>query len=69
MQAFAAPYQVKLLVADHTIRIWLDDEPIVEQRVTGHVLSVRPEVELSKPLGIATYETSAAITSIELERL
>ena len=63
------PYAVKLLVADHEIRVWLDDEPLVEQGVTGHVLSVRPEVELSKPLGIATYETSAAVSAIELERL
>lgn len=38
-------------------------------RAKDDVLSIRPEVALSKPFGIASWYTTAALKDIRLERL
>ena len=37
--------------------------------ITGHSIDIRSEVELSKPLGIATWMTGAAFRDLKLRRL
>ena len=64
-------YRVRLRVVPGRIQAWLDDEdePLVDVDVTGRTLSVRLEVELSQPLGIATWNTAGAVRNIRLKKL
>lgn len=63
------PYLVRLRVAGDRVAAWLDGEPLVDVSVAGRALSLRPEVELSRPLGIASYATRASVRSVRLRGL
>ena len=62
-------YRVRLRVLPARITAWLDDEPIVDVDTTGRRIGIRPEVELSRPLGIAAYRTRAALRGIAVRTL
>lgn len=63
-------YRIALIVKKDTIRAYIDDKLIVDyNRAKDDVLSVRPEVVLSKPFGITSWYTTAALKDIRLERL
>lgn len=51
-------YAVVVRVTPERITCTLDGEPIIDQPLAGRRISVRHEVELSKPLGIATFATT-----------
>ncbi|HBE42318.1 MAG TPA: DUF1080 domain-containing protein, partial [Bacteroidales bacterium] len=51
------------------IQAWIDDENVVDFTLDDNTLSIRPEVELSKPFGIASWRTMAAIRNIRVKRL
>ena len=51
------------------ISAWLDDKRIIDCDITGIKISIRPEVTLSKPLGIVCWQTSAAVRNIRLRKL
>lgn len=59
-------YRIRLKVTGETIQAWIDDEIVVDFTVGDNLLSIRPEVELSKPFGIASWRTTAAIRNIRL---
>lgn len=62
-------YSIRLQVTDSTIKAWIDDEQPINFRYTGRVLSIRPEVNLSKPFGIASWCTTAALRNIRLRKI
>jgi hypothetical protein len=62
-------YAVRVRVAGQRIQAWLDDERIVDVGTAGRRIGIRPEVELSKPLGIACVRTRAAVRAIEARRV
>lgn len=62
-------YRVRLRVTPDRIQAWLDDEELVNIETTGRKIDIRPEVDLSQPLGIATWCTTGAIRNIHLRRL
>ncbi|HEV8130921.1 MAG TPA: DUF1080 domain-containing protein [Acidobacteriota bacterium] len=62
-------YRIRVRVTQPKIEAWIDDEKMVDVVTTGHRLSVRAEVEPSKPLGIATWRTKAALRDIKVRRL
>ena len=62
-------YRVRVRVTSEQIRCWIDDQLIVDQDIRGRRLSTRPEVDQSKPLGIAAWQTKAALRGIEYRRL
>ena len=62
-------YRVKIRVTDARIQCWIDDKQQVNQMRDGHKFGVRYEVELSQPLGIATYDTKGAVRNIRLRSL
>ncbi len=62
-------YRVRLRVTAEKIEAWLDNEKIVDVVTTGHKIDIRPEVDLSQPLGIATWRTTGAIRNIRLRTL
>ena len=59
-------YRIRLKVAGGKIQAWIDDEQVVNFTVGDNMLSIRPEVELSKPFGIASWHTSAALRKIRV---
>jgi hypothetical protein len=60
-------YQVRLRVTPAKIQAWLDQEKVVDVSIVGRKVSLRPgPIDLSEPLGVATYETSAGIRDFKL---
>lgn len=60
-------YHVRVRVTDNKIQTWLDDKMIIDLPLENRTISLRfGEIFKSKPLGVATYETSAALKNIQL---
>ena len=62
-------YSVRIRVTSAKIEAWLDDRQIITQQLKDNTVDTRLEMELSKPLGIASYKTKAALRDIRLKRL
>lgn len=62
-------YQIKVRVTNEKIETWINDEKIVDMSYVGRKIGVRPEIELSCPLGIATWSTTGAVRSIYMRKL
>jgi len=65
-------YHVRLRVTPNRIQAWLDEEgeePLVDIDIAGRKIDTRIEVDLSKPLGIATWQTTGAVRNIRLRKL
>lgn len=62
-------YSIKLQVSNEKIRAWIDNEELIDFTYTGHELSIRPEVNLSKPFGICTWITTAELKNIWIKKI
>ena len=62
-------YKIKLHVTYEKIIAWIDDEKLVDFSYPGHRLSLRAEVELSKPFGLFTWQTTGEIRNIRMQKL
>lgn len=62
-------YHVRLRVESARIQAWLDDEELVDLDTTDRHIDIRLEVDLCRPLGIATWVTTGAVRNIYLSRL
>ena len=62
-------YKIKLQVTGEKITAWIDDEKLVDFNYAGHRLSLRAEVQLSKPFGLFTWQTTGEIRNIRLQKL
>jgi hypothetical protein len=57
-------------VTKEKLSAWIDDKQIVEVEVEDRKISMRTgEIEMSAPLGIATYSTTGVIRNIRLRKL
>lgn len=63
------PVAVRVRVDREAIRVWLEEEPIINQLRAGHSFSLRPEVQLSSPLGIAAFCTRAEVGNLRYREL
>jgi len=61
-------YNIHLKVSEEKIETWIDGEQIVDFSYEGRKLSIRPEVELSKPFGICSWTTTAALRNIRIKK-
>jgi hypothetical protein len=61
-------YKICLIVKPDTIKAYIDDNKLVDFAIGNNKLSIRPEVQLSRPFGIASWTTTAAIKNIRLIR-
>lgn len=59
-------YHIRLEVTGNEIRAWIDSLRVVDFAIGSNRLSIRPEVELSKPFGIASWNTTAALRNIRV---
>jgi hypothetical protein len=62
-------YRICMIVKADTIRALIDDVVVVDFAIGDKKLSIRPEVELSRPFGIASWNTTAAIRNIRVKRI
>ncbi len=62
-------YQIRVRVTPKMIQAWIDDKMMVNFEWVGHKLDVRAEVDLSVPLGIATWQTGGALRNIEVRQV
>jgi hypothetical protein len=62
-------YRICLIVKPDTIRALIDDIVVVNFAIGKKRLSIRPEVELSRPFGITSWNTTAALRNIRVERV
>jgi hypothetical protein len=62
-------YKIRLRVTPEKIEAWIDGEQVVDFDSEGRSLSIRPEVGLSKPFGIASWRTTAALRNIRMKTL
>ena len=58
------PYRVRLTVTPKRVAVQLDGKPLLTADIADRELSLRPEVELSRPLGIASFTTVAQLADI-----
>ncbi len=63
-------YRIRLRITPGRIEGWIDKEKVVDVVTTGTRISLRPgDIELSKPFGIASWETGAALREIKMRRV
>jgi len=62
-------YKIRLRVTDKRIEAWIDGKQIVDQDIVKRKIDIRIEVELSKPFGLATWQTTAAIRKLQVRKL
>jgi len=60
-------YRIRIKVTTEKIEAWIDNDKIVDFVVGNYILSLRWEVESSKPFGICTWQTTGAVRNIILE--
>ena len=62
-------YTIKLKVSPSKIETWIDGEKMIDYTYKEDELSLRSEVNLSKPLGICSWKTSAELRNIKLTKV
>ncbi len=63
-------YALKIKITPGKIEAWIDDKEMVNLEIKGKKVGLRHgEIDLNKPFGIATYQTSGAIRRVELKHL
>lgn len=63
-------YRIRLAVTATNLSVWIDGQPKINTDIRGKAISLRPgDIELSKPLGIASYSTTAELRNVRLRTL
>src|SRR5688572_3316032 len=62
-------YEIRLRVTDSKIQAWIDGEQMVDLDTTGKTIDTRIDIEKSKPLGLSTWQTGAAMRNIRIRAL
>jgi hypothetical protein len=62
-------YEIRLVVTGNAITGFIDDTQVFDVPMDEHSFSIRPEVGLSRPLGFATWVTSAALRDIRFREI
>jgi hypothetical protein len=62
-------YKIRVRVSGNKLQAWINDEPMVDVDLKGKKIDTRFEVDVSKPLGLCTYRTTAAIRDFKVRTL
>ena len=62
-------YRFRVQVSEKTVRVWVNDEAIIDYPIVDHRITTRFEVEKSKPLGFASWVSTGLIKTIRLRTL
>lgn len=59
-------YQIRVRVTEETLEAWIDQKKMVDVKLQGRRIALRRgEIDKSTPLGIAAFQTSAALRDIK----
>ncbi len=62
-------YKIRLRVTETGLMAWIDNKQVVGVVTKGKKISIRAEVEASRPFGISTYATMAGLKDIKIRKL
>ena len=62
-------YKVRMRVLEKHIDVWLDGKRIVDCDLEGREIGVRSEIDLTKPLGICTFQSIGTFRRLTLTKL
>lgn len=62
-------YRFKIRVTKKKIEAWVDDKQMIDVNIEGKKISTRNEVDLSKPLGFAAWQSGAEIRKVEIREI
>ena len=62
-------YHIRLRVTETHIQAWIDKKKMVDTNITKRKLSIRIEVEASRPFGFSTWQTTGALKNIRMRAL
>ena len=62
-------YKVKLQVMESRVRAFVDGEMLIDKEIDGNKIHTRPEIDPSKPFGIAAFETQAMYRNIYIRKI
>ncbi len=62
-------YKIRLRVTEKGLMGWIDEKQVVGVETKGRKISIRHEVELSRPLGVSCYSTVSGLKEIKLRTL
>jgi len=62
-------YKIRLRVTEAGLMAWIDNKQVVGVSTKGKKISIRAEVESSRPFGISTYATMAGLKEIKIRKL
>jgi hypothetical protein len=62
-------YRVRIRVTAGRITAWIDKAKVVDVATKGKKISIRPECDLCRPFGLATYRTVGAVRDVKVRLL
>ena len=63
-------YRIRLRVTQNKIEVWIDEKKLIDVETTGRKISLRPgDIEMSKPFGITSWQTTGALREIKLRQV
>ncbi|MEK6233658.1 MAG: DUF1080 domain-containing protein [Planctomycetales bacterium] len=62
-------YPIRIRVTQKNIAAWIGEKKVADVKTAGRKISIRPEVELSLPLGFTSWQTTAALRNIKIRSL
>jgi hypothetical protein len=62
-------YRIRLRVTKEKIEAWVDQDKVVDVSTADKAISIRMEMEESKPLGVASWSTTAALRNLQVRRV
>lgn len=62
-------YRIRLRVTKEKVEAWVDQDKVVDVSIADKAISIRMEMEESKPLGVASWSTTAALRNLQVRRL
>ncbi|HEY5911036.1 MAG TPA: family 16 glycoside hydrolase [Verrucomicrobiae bacterium] len=63
-------YRIRLRITQDRIEGWIDNEKLINVLTKDRKVSLRPgEIEMSKPMGIAAWQTTSALREIKVRRV
>lgn len=63
-------HHIRLRVQSEKIMVWIDKDKVIDVGIAGRKISMRSgDIELSIPLGFATWQTSASYRNLSLKKI
>lgn len=62
-------YKFRLRVTEKNISAWMDGEKFVDQDIADRKISIRQEVDATRTLGFASWQTTAALKNIRMRSI